>query len=66
MKITNPDEYRRALSRISELQEQGASVQNSREFASLEAEVARYASQENEPDESKGRPPLSGSTNGER
>ncbi len=59
MKVTNPEEYRRALSRISELEDEGRSADTSEELAALEAEVARYTSQENEPDESKARPPLS-------
>lgn len=56
MKIRNVDEYRRALSRLSELEAGGQDVGSGEEKALLEGAVARYVSQENEPDASKGRP----------
>lgn len=56
MKITTPEAYRKALDRASELRKGGATVDSNSELAELEGATAAYSVQENEPDESKGRP----------
>jgi len=56
VKIITPQAYRKALDRVSELRAGGATVDDNAELAELEGALAAYSLQEDEPDESKGKP----------
>lgn len=56
MKISSDQEHERALERIAELRASGAQAETGSELAELEAAVAGYGVQADEPGESKGRP----------
>ena len=56
MKITTPEASQEALERVSQLRDDGATVENNPELAELEGAIAAYSAQAGEPDESKGKP----------
>jgi hypothetical protein len=56
VKITTPEAYRKALDRVAQLRDDGATVDNNPELAELEGAIAAYGTQAGEPDESKGKP----------
>lgn len=56
MKISTPEDYRKALDEVSELRSSGATVESDSRLAELEGAIAAYTVQPEAPDESKGKP----------
>jgi len=56
MQITDREDYRRALHRLAELLNGGASAETNAEVAKLEGEVAKYVVKYGQPDVSPGGP----------
>ncbi len=56
VEITTPDQYRKALDRITELRASGETGDSNRLLQELEAAVAAYEILPDQPAQSKGRP----------
>jgi len=56
MKITDNNEYRRALERVNTLRSTGASAEDNKELADLIAAITNYEVVSSGPGESKARP----------